>query len=93
MTPDRKLAVTYIPSTGTGTRELTVGGAEFPGPIAPRWFNPTTGQFTRAEGSALPNRGLHRLHTPGDNGTQANDWVLILEVVVSGSRGPRPQPR
>jgi len=78
VTPDRKLSVTYIPSTDTGTRELTVDAAQFSGPIAPRWFNPTTGDFIKAEPTPLPNRGLHRLHTPGDNGTRANDWVLVL---------------
>jgi len=81
VTPDRKLSVTYIPSTGIDAREFTVDGAQFPSPIMARWFNPTAGRFTKAQGAPLPNRGVHRLHTPGDNGTKANDWVLVLKVV------------
>ncbi len=81
-TRDGKLSVTYIPSTGTETRELTVDTTQFSGPVAGRWFNPTTGQFTGIDGPQLPNRGRHRLRAPGDNGTQANDWVLLLEVVA-----------
>ncbi len=81
-TADGKLSVTYVPSTGTDARELTVNTAPFPGPVSVRWFNPTTGHFTGAGGPPLPNRGRHRLRTPGDNGAQANDWVLVLEVVA-----------
>jgi hypothetical protein len=80
LTPDHALSVTYIPSTGTETRELTVNAASFPGSIAARWYNPTTGDFTSVAGSPISNEGLHRLRTPGDNGDKANDWILILSA-------------
>ncbi len=86
-TPDGKLSVTYIPSTGKGARELTMDGAQFTGPITPRWFNPTTGRFSTVEGPPLSNRDRHHFRTPGDNGTGANDWVLVLQVAKSDSGG------
>jgi hypothetical protein len=51
---------------------------QFAGPISAGWFNPTTGRTTAAEKSPLPNRGTHDFHSPGDNGTKTNDWLLIL---------------
>jgi hypothetical protein len=30
------------------------------------------------EGSPFANHATQHLRTPGDNGTGANDWVLIL---------------
>jgi hypothetical protein len=77
-TPDRKLSLTYIPSTGTSQRELTLDTTQFPGGVSARWFNPTTGLFTTAK--LLPRKGSNLLLTPGDNGTQANDWVLVVEA-------------
>jgi hypothetical protein len=29
----------------------------------------------------MPNSGSRDFTTPGDNGTGANDWVLVLESV------------
>ena len=72
--------MTYVPSTGTDPRVLVVDAAPFSGPVAARWFNPVSGRFVQVAGSPLTNRGLHKFRTPGDNGTQANDWVLVLEV-------------
>jgi len=77
-TPDGKLSLTYVPSTGTAPRELEVELTQFMRPISARWFNPTTGLFS--SGTLLNKDGPHRLRTPGDNGTQANDWVLVLEA-------------
>jgi hypothetical protein len=78
--PDRKLSVTYIPSTGIDRRELTVDAGQFSGSISPRWFNPSTGHFSQVDGTPLANHGFFKISTPGDNGTQANDWGLLLEV-------------
>jgi hypothetical protein len=79
-TPDGKLAITYLPSTGTEARGFTIDTGTFCGPVVARWFNPTDGSFTRMDGSPLPNHGQHRLRTPGDNGARASDWVLVIEV-------------
>jgi hypothetical protein len=79
-TPDGKLAVTYIPSTGTGERELTVAMDRLGKPVTARWYNPTNGRFIEAKGSPYANLATHRFRTPGDNGTGTNDWVLILDA-------------
>jgi hypothetical protein len=79
LTPDGKLSVSYIPSTGGGARELTVAFGRFAGPVRARWYNPTNGRFIAANGSPFVNRATIRIRTPGDNGTGANDWVLVLD--------------
>jgi hypothetical protein len=40
LTADHTFSVTYIPSTGTAARELTVNAAQFPRIISARWYNP-----------------------------------------------------
>jgi hypothetical protein len=77
---DKRLSVSYIPSTGTESRELTVDLGQFAGPVSARWFNPAVGGWTAVATAPLPNRGVQVFSTPGDNGTQTNDWLLILEV-------------
>ena len=44
-TADKRLSVTYIPSTGTESRKLTVDLKQFPGPITARWYNPADGRM------------------------------------------------
>jgi hypothetical protein len=79
-TADGKLSVTYIPSTGSGARELRIALGRFAKPVTARWYNPTNGKFVEVEGSPYSNRVTHRLRTPGDNGTGTNDWALILDA-------------
>jgi len=74
---DPRLSVTYIPSTGTESRALTVDLARFSNAVTARWYNPTNGRFTNTA-APLPNQGSHVFHTPGDNGTGTNDWILLL---------------
>jgi hypothetical protein len=85
-TPDRKFSVTYTPSTSTDARELTIDAAQFAGPVRARWFDPASGTYQGSPVAPFANRGLHRVQTPGDNGTQANDWVLILDVAGDNSK-------
>ncbi len=73
-----RCSVTYVPSTGTKSRALMVDLTSFSGAVTARWYNPTNGRFTTTDGSPLTNHGTHVFHTPGDNGTGTNDWVLIL---------------
>ena len=80
LTDDHKLSLTYVPSTGTGARDLTVDASRFAGSLHSQWFNPVTGEMTRAEGLAATGEQLRRVRTPGDNGASANDWVLILQA-------------
>jgi hypothetical protein len=79
-TADRKLSVTYVPSTGTEPRALTVNLGRFAGPVRARWYNPTDGRYSVIEGVSRPGRDPHVFRTPGDNGTKTNDWLLILEA-------------
>ena len=79
-TADRKLSVTYVPSTGIESRELTVDLSQFSGPVNARWYNPTDGRWTTISETPFPNRATQTFRTPGDNGTKTNDWLLILEV-------------
>jgi hypothetical protein len=79
-TPDRKLAIIYVPSTDTKSQTLTVDLAQFSGPVSARWYNPTNGDFSAISDKPIGNSGPHTLQTPGNNGTGANDWLLILKV-------------
>ena len=79
-TADRKLSVSYIPSTGTDGRKLTVAMGHFTEPVTARWYNPTDGRVVTVKGSPFVNRDTRRFCTPGDNGTRANDWLLVLDA-------------
>ena len=79
-TADKKLAIIYIPSTGVQSQALTVDLAQFSGPVTGQWFNPTKGHFKALADKPFPNRITRIFHTPGDNGTKTNDWILILKV-------------
>jgi len=79
-TADGRLVVVYAPSTGTGTRALTIAMSQLAGPANARWYNPTSGAFTAVSGGPFTNSGSHVFTTPGDNGTGANDWALLIEV-------------
>jgi len=79
-TADKRLSVSYIPSTSTESRKLTVDLTKFSGPITARWYNPASGRWESAYDGSLPNQGSHLFVTLGDNGTGTNDWILALEV-------------
>jgi len=79
-TSDGSLVMAYIPSTGTGTRTITVDMARLNGPTGARWFNPTSGASVMINGSPFANSGTRDFTTPGDNGSGANDWVLVVET-------------
>jgi hypothetical protein len=79
-TSDKKLAVVYIPSTGAEGRELTVDLGQLSGPVQGQWYNPANGRRTVINEAPWPNEGSHIIHTPGDNGTKTNDWLLILKT-------------
>jgi hypothetical protein len=86
-TRDGTRAVAYVPSTGTGERTFTVNLSRLNGTVTARWYNPTNGRFSDVAGSPFPaGSGSRNFTTPGDNGTGANDWVLLLE----GRLAPAP---
>ena len=72
----------YLPSTGTGTRTITVQMGVLGAYARGRWYNPTSGAYTDLTGGAytLANSGTHAFTTPGNNGTGTNDWVLVLDA-------------
>jgi len=47
------------------------------GPVHSRWFDPTSGQFTKP-GPRLPNSGTRTFAIPGKNRAGQRDWVLVL---------------
>lgn len=79
-TGDGRLVMAYVPSTGTGTRTITVNMAKLSRAAQARWYNPTDGKYLAIDGSPFANSGLREFTTPGDNGTGTNDWVLVLEA-------------
>jgi len=80
-TADGKLVVAYVPPTGIAdTRTITVDMAKLSGPATARWFNPNTGELTAISGSPFANSGPRDFTTPGHNGDNTNDWVLLLSV-------------
>jgi hypothetical protein len=79
-TANGKLGLIYIPSTGREAREFFVDLSRFAAPISASWFNPTDGRSTPAADKPLANKGVHAFRTPGDNGTNTNDWLLVIEI-------------
>jgi hypothetical protein len=79
-TPDGRLVMAYIPSTGTGSRSLTVAMGTLSSHARGLWYNPTSGTYTAVAGSPFANTGSRTFTTPGNNSTGTNDWVLVLEV-------------
>jgi len=81
-TGDGRLVMAYVPPTGTGPRTISVNMTSLGGPAEARWYNPTNGSYTDISGSPFANAGIRSFTTPGDNGTGANDWVLVLETAA-----------
>jgi hypothetical protein len=74
-TPDRTLAVSYLPAGGT----LVVDMARLAGRVQARWYDPAKGTYRPAPGSPFRNSGKVRLKTPGKNADGNSDWVLVLK--------------
>jgi hypothetical protein len=75
---DGSLLLAYVPSTGTAPTTITIDMSALSGPVRARWWNPTTATYT-AIGTGLPNVAPRGFTTPGNNGTGANDWILVLD--------------
>jgi hypothetical protein len=78
-TPDGKLAMAYVPSTGTGTRSIKVDLSRFAGPVTAQWINPTRDGTVAAGGCPCSGKEQHEFVTPGDNGSGQNDWLLVVD--------------
>ena len=78
-TGDGGLVMAYLPSTGTGTRSVTVDMTKLTvNPVSAKWFNPANGTYTTIGSYANTNRA-QVFTSPGNNGSGLNDWLLILE--------------
>ena len=78
--PDGSTLVAYVPSTSAATRTVTVDLSVMSGPVRSRWYNPTSGAYVVISASS-PNTAGSLFTTPGDNGTGARDWVLVIDRV------------
>jgi hypothetical protein len=73
---DRSFAIVYVP----GSREVTVDLEELAGPrVSARWYDPAHGRFSTVEGSPFSAAAPRRFSPEPDNGSGADDWVLVLE--------------
>ncbi|HEX8347213.1 MAG TPA: DUF4038 domain-containing protein [Actinoplanes sp.] len=78
-TANGTLVMAYLPSTGTGTRTLTVNMSRLAtSSVAAKWFNPASGAYTTI--GTFANTGSRTFTTPGNNGAGMNDWLLVLEA-------------
>ena len=69
------LLIAYIPTE----RTIAVDLESLQGMLRARWYDPSTGSFTRAADSLLPSEGTREFHTPGNNGDGDSDWVLVID--------------
>ncbi len=67
-----------MPSTGTVVRTLSVNMSKLKAKTNCKWFNPNTGEYITI--GRYANKGSRDFTTPGSNGEDANDWVLILDA-------------
>ena len=76
-TADGASAVVYLPSKRTVTLALSrLHGTA----VMARWFDPTKGSFTDADGAPWPIEATRKVAPPGDNGDGEGDWVLVLDA-------------
>jgi hypothetical protein len=73
-TPDRKLAISYLPVGGAVVVDLT----RFAGSVRARWYDPTNGTYTPSKETPFRNTRKIRLAAPGANREGSADWVLVL---------------
>ena len=78
-TPEGDVLVAYVPPGRKRTRAFDLDMSGMRGPSRAAWFDPVTGEFIPVA-SAIPNSGAFRFHTPGQNGSGANDWVLLVDA-------------
>jgi hypothetical protein len=75
-TPDRKLAISYLPTGGT----IVVDMARLAGRVQARWYDPAKGTYRPVRGTPFRNAGQVRLKAPGKNADGDSDWVLVLNA-------------
>jgi hypothetical protein len=79
-TPDGRLAIIYIPADAHQPRDVTLYLHALASALKAKWINPARDDAPTDERSVTTNVDAQRLRLPGDNGTGANDWVLVVEA-------------
>jgi hypothetical protein len=83
-THDGRLALAYVASSAPN--RFTVDLTQLAGSTLASWYNPVNGQYRHMAGEPFPSAGKRTFQTPGDNGSGARDWILVLEAGKSISR-------
>ncbi|MFN8254329.1 MAG: DUF4038 domain-containing protein [Bacteroidales bacterium] len=76
--PDGNLIVAYFPPSGKEARKMTINTSKMNKITKAQWFNPTNGQYIDISLPKAKNKNQYDLNTIGDNGSEANDWILVL---------------
>jgi len=79
-TPDGKLAVIYVPASGSEARRLTVDLGQLSGSVSARWHSPVRETSVAVSAGPLGNRGKYTFTTPTDKTRRTNDWLLVLKA-------------
>ena len=77
---DGRLAVVYVPASGTEPSELTLNLHGLAPDLTAQWFNPARDAALQPEGAIATNRDGQKVRSPGDNGAGSGDWVLVLRA-------------
>jgi hypothetical protein len=80
---DGGFAIVCLPQARPITVDLTRLSRSTDHEVRVAWFDPTTGESTRGNGSPFPPKTNRELIPPGKNALGDKDWVLILESVAS----------
>jgi hypothetical protein len=76
---DKRFAIIYIPPSETKERKLELNMHQLSGPVSASWYHPANGKYTPVRKSLIPNKGKFTFITPGDNGEESYDWILLLK--------------
>lgn len=74
-TPDRRLAVIYLPQV----RSITVNLGKMRDGVQTKWFDPTSGAYFTATGTPTSHPRHRRFAPPARNAAGDPDFVLLLE--------------
>lgn len=86
------LAGCYVPP-GWARGNFGVDATVLSAPFRARWLNPTTGAYTLVSNN-VTNSGVVTFTPPGNNGSGATDWVLVLDTAgfVPPTEAPNAPP-
>ena len=70
--------IIYVPPTGLFNRTFSFTLPFYNNKIKMRWFNPVKGSYTKATYKSTEKMKF-QVTTPGDNGRNQNDWILLIQ--------------